>query len=85
MHSSFQKNPTVIVTCVFFFFLKKKALGTSLGDQWLSDAGGAGLIPSQETKVPHAMRCGQIFFLKLLKKFSHIPLFAAASKNKNQH
>ena len=38
-------------------------MGTSLAVQWLrlhaSDAGGAGSIPGQGTKIPHAARRGQ--------------------------
>ena len=38
------------------------------GSQWLrlcaASAGGAGSIPDQGTKIPHASRHGQKFFLK---------------------
>ena len=33
-----------------------------------SNAGGMGLTPGQGTKVPHAVRGGQIFFLKMVSK-----------------
>ena len=45
------------------FFLKNLCPGTSLAVQWLrlraSHAGGMGLIPGQETKIPNAMQCGK--------------------------
>ena len=41
----------------------KLIVGTSLAVQWLrlctSNAGGAGSIPSQGTKIPHAVQCDQ--------------------------
>ena len=40
---------------------KVRPEGTSLLVQWLrlsaSNAGGLGLIPGQETKIPHAVQC----------------------------
>ena len=46
--------------------------GTSLVIQWLgfhvSNAGGAGSLPSQGTQIPHAVQCSQNFFLKVRKK-----------------
>ena len=46
------------------FFLKSFECGTSLAVQWLRlhtcNAGVAGSIPGQKTKIPHhALRCGQ--------------------------
>ena len=45
-------------------YINNRALGTSLVVQWLrccaSNAGGMGLIPGQETKIPYAMLCSQI-------------------------
>ena len=44
-------------------FRNQILVGTSLAVQWLrlstSIAGGAGLIPGQGTKIPHAARCGR--------------------------
>ena len=45
--------------------------GTSLAVQWLrlcaSTAGGAGLIPTRETKIPHAMCAAKKFKKKTTK------------------
>ena len=45
------------------FQIEIKWTGTSLEIQWLrlhaSTAGGAGSIPGQGTKIPHAMWCDQ--------------------------
>ena len=56
--------------------------------QWLrlraSNAGGAGLIPGQGIKIPHAVRCGQKIFknhfgkFKKKKEYYHIPEYLGA-------
>ena len=65
---------------VAYWFLFFKTLGNSLAVQWLrllaSTAGGKGLIPGQETKIPQAMQHGQNVKKKKKKtqKTPHLPL-----------
>ena len=51
---------------------KKSGIGNSLAVQWLrlhtSSAGGAGLIPGQGTRIPHATRHSQKVRKKERKK-----------------
>ena len=52
--------------------IKECKFETSLFVQWLrlcaSNARGAGLIPSQGTKIPHVAQTKQFFLIKIFKK-----------------
>ena len=57
------KNLIVMIYIILQIF-KIKFLGTSLVVQWLSlctsTGGSVGSIPGRGTKIPHAMRLGQV-------------------------
>ena len=59
----FTLTATLQMVTIFILQVKKLRLGISLAVQWLrlhvSNAGGSGSIPSQGTKIRHAVQCGQ--------------------------
>ena len=59
----FTLTATLQMVTIFILQVKKLRRGISLTVQWLrlhvSNAGGSGSIPSQGTKIRHAVQCGQ--------------------------